>query len=114
MPEIPVSIKFSVMIITHKSCPLCGSEKISNFLNATDHLLTRESFDIFNCMSCGFVFTQGIPSSAEIGKYYQSQDYISHSDTRKGAMNKLYHFGRAIMLNKKHGMVKKVSKGKRP
>jgi 2-polyprenyl-3-methyl-5-hydroxy-6-metoxy-1,4-benzoquinol methylase len=101
------------MIITHKNCPLCGSEKISEFLKAKDHLLTYETFNIFKCLSCGFVFTQDIPSSGEIGRYYQSQDYISHSDTRKGLMNKLYHLGRTIMLKNKYGMVKKFAKGKK-
>ena len=48
----------------------------------------------------------------EIGKYYQSQDYVSHSDTRKGLMNKLYHFGRTIMLKKKYRMVNKEANGK--
>lgn len=101
------------MVITHNSCPLCGSENISAFIKATDHLLTRESYDIFKCGSCNFLLTQGVPPADEIGKYYQSQDYISHSDTRKGLMNKLYHLGRALMLKKKYGMVKKVAKGKR-
>jgi 2-polyprenyl-3-methyl-5-hydroxy-6-metoxy-1,4-benzoquinol methylase len=100
------------MVITHKSCPLCGSENISVFLKATDHLLTFESFDIFKCCSCGFLFTQDVPDADEIGKYYHSQDYVSHSDTRKGLMNKLYHFGRTIMLKKKYRMVNKVVKGK--
>lgn len=100
------------MVITYKSCPLCGSDNISVFLKATDHLLTNESFNIFQCHSCHFLFTQDVPDAKEIGKYYQSADYISHSDTRKGLMNKLYHFGRTIMLKKKYGMVKKVAKGK--
>jgi len=104
--------KTEMMIITHKNCPLCGSENISACLKATDHLLTHEPFNIFKCLSCGFVFTQDIPSADEIGRYYKSQDYISHSDIRKGLMNKLYHFGRTIMLKKKYGMVKKVAIGK--
>ena len=101
------------MVITHKNCPLCGSENISASLEATDHLLTHETFKIFNCRSCNFTFTQDIPPSEEIGKYYKSQDYISHSDTRKGLMNKLYHLGRTVMLKKKSGMVSKVAKGKK-
>jgi 2-polyprenyl-3-methyl-5-hydroxy-6-metoxy-1,4-benzoquinol methylase len=99
------------MVITHNNCPLCGAENISASLKATDHLLTRELFEIFKCNSCGFLFTQGVPPADEIGKYYQSQDYISHSDNRKGLMNKLYHFGRTLMLKKKYGMVNKVAKG---
>jgi 2-polyprenyl-3-methyl-5-hydroxy-6-metoxy-1,4-benzoquinol methylase len=100
------------MLINYKSCPLCGSQSISAFLKARDNLLTHESFDIYQCHSCNFRFTQDVPAPDEIGKYYQSQDYVSHSDTRKGVMNKLYHFGRSIMLKKKYGMMKKETIGK--
>ena len=99
------------MVIQHPNCPLCGSEKISEYLKAKDHLLTQETFEINKCDFCGFVFTQNTPAVNEIGRYYQSQDYVSHSDTRKGLMNKIYHLGRSLMLRKKYGMVKKVSKG---
>jgi 2-polyprenyl-3-methyl-5-hydroxy-6-metoxy-1,4-benzoquinol methylase len=100
------------MVTTHKNCPLCGSQDISAFLKAKDHLLTHETFNIFRCHSCDFRFTQDTPSAEVIGKYYQSLDYISHSDTRKGLMNKLYHFGRTFMLKKKYRMVRTVAKGK--
>ena len=100
------------MTITHKTCPLCGSEKIDNFLRAQDFLLTHESFGIDRCGSCGFTFTQDVPAASEIGRYYKSQDYISHSDTRKGLMNKLYHLGRSFMLKKKYRMVRKVTGGR--
>lgn len=101
------------MVITYENCPLCGSENITACMKAKDHLLTCETFDIFKCLSCGFVFTQNVPPFDEIGRYYQSQDYISHSDTHKGLMNKLYHVGRTLMLKKKHAMVKKVAKGRK-
>jgi 2-polyprenyl-3-methyl-5-hydroxy-6-metoxy-1,4-benzoquinol methylase len=101
------------MVNTYNNCPLCGSLKISPFLKAKDHLLSNESFDIYQCQSCSFRFTRDVPPPKEIGKYYQSQDYISHSDTRKGLMNQLYHFGRTMMLKKKYRMVRKVSKGKK-
>ena len=38
---------------------------------------------------------------AEIGKYYETPDYISHTDTRKGAMNNIYHYVRSYMLGRK-------------
>ncbi len=100
------------MPITYKNCPLCKSDKISAFLKAEDHLLTHETFDIFRCLNCSFVFTQGVPATDQIGQYYQSPDYISHSDTRKGMMNKIYHLGRAVMLRKKYRMIRKAAKGK--
>jgi len=99
------------MFVTYTNCPLCDSKNIAEFLKAKDHLLTKEQFSIWKCSNCGFTFTQGIPTADEIGKYYQSEDYVSHSDSDKGVMNKLYHLGRSYMLKKKHGMVRKASKG---
>jgi len=101
------------MVTTYKNCPLCGSENISACIKAKDHLVTGEIFNIFTCHTCGFIFTQGVPAADEIGRYYRSTDYISHSDTRKGLMNKLYHLGRTIMLKKKHGMVRKIARGRK-
>ncbi len=100
------------MIISYKSCPLCNSDGIAQHFAAKDHLLTGEAFEIWQCGACGFLFTQSTPSSDEIGKYYQSHDYVSHSDTRKGLMNKVYHLGRNFMLRKKFGMVDRVAKNK--
>jgi 2-polyprenyl-3-methyl-5-hydroxy-6-metoxy-1,4-benzoquinol methylase len=77
-----------------------------------DHLLSAETFPVVKCQDCGFVFTQEVPAPEEIGKYYQSQDYVSHSDTRKGLMNKVYHLSRNFMLGKKYRMVKATSPGK--
>ena len=44
---------------------------------------------------------------AEIGKYYETPDYISHTDTRKGAMNNIYHYVRSYMLGRKARLVAK-------
>ncbi|NDV65725.1 class I SAM-dependent methyltransferase [Bacteroides sp. 224] len=88
-----------------KSCPLCGSTQIKHSLTCMDFYASRERFEVFSCEACGFVFTQGIPSGDEINKYYESSDYISHSDTKKGLMNTLYHRVRKYMLNKKARMV---------
>ena len=42
---------------------------------------------------------------AEIGRYYETPDYISHSDTKKGAMNSVYHRVRSYMLKRKARLV---------
>jgi 2-polyprenyl-3-methyl-5-hydroxy-6-metoxy-1,4-benzoquinol methylase len=98
--------------ISHRNCPLCGSADIAKRLVAKDFMLTGESFEIWQCNVCSFIFSRDVPSPEEIGRYYRSQDYISHSDTKKGLMNKLYHLSRNIMLGKKYRMVNKVAKGK--
>ena len=50
---------------------------------------------------------------AEIGKYYETPDYISHTDTRKGAMNTIYHYVRSYMLGRKARLVAREAHRKR-
>ncbi len=96
-------------MIHHKQCPLCESTDISKNLYCTDHFISKEVFPIGKCLKCGFLFTQDIPDEKEIGSYYESEDYISHSDTAKGFSNKLYHLARNFMLKRKIGIVRKVT-----
>lgn len=90
-------------------CPVCGQTDFNKVMTCTDHYATGESFDLYRCKKCGFLFTQNAPVEAEIGRYYESPDYISHSDTRKGLMNSVYHRVRKHMLSKKAGLVKACS-----
>ena len=54
---------------------------------------------------CGFLFTQNFPVEGEIGRYYATPNYISHSDTRKGLVNFVYHWVRKYMLGCKVSLV---------
>ena len=96
-------------MVHHNVCPLCSSEKISLHFRCTDHFVSKKDFAIFKCSACGFLFTQDYPEEAEIGSYYESDDYISHSDTSKGFSNKLYRLARKIMLGRKKDLIKKIT-----
>ena len=96
-------------MIHHESCPLCSSEMISLHFRCTDHFISKESFEIFRCSSCGFLFTQNYPDENEIHRYYESDEYISHSDTSAGIINKVYHLVRQLMLKRKRGIIKKIT-----
>ena len=95
--------------ITHDSCPLCKGSNIKKRFTCKDRFATGEMFDIYECPDCGFVFTQGYPDEKEIGKYYESQTYISHSNTKKGVVNRIYHIVRDIMMRRKVRMIKKLT-----
>ena len=66
-----------------------------------DYTVSRETFKIVACDKCGFKFTNPRPAPDELGKYYQSEEYVSHSGTKKGLVNKLYHWVRNYTLGKK-------------
>jgi 2-polyprenyl-3-methyl-5-hydroxy-6-metoxy-1,4-benzoquinol methylase len=88
-------------VITHDKCPLCKSSAIKKRFACVDEFATGEQFDIFECTACGFAFTQNVPDEKEIDRYYESPTYISHSNTSKGFVNRVYHIVRRIMLQKK-------------
>ena len=96
--------------MTHlNNCPLCTSAEIRLNLICLDHFKSRESFPLWSCSVCGFTFTQDHPDEKEIGKYYESEDYISHSDSSKGLVNKIYRLVRKRMLRKKRSIIKEES-----
>ena len=96
-------------MVHHNVCPLCSSEKIYLHLRCTDHFISKEKFDLFKCPVCEFVFTQDYPEENNIQVYYESEDYISHSNTSKGFSNKVYHLVRNAMLGKKRGIIRNVT-----
>lgn len=93
-----------------ESCPICEKTTFSDHLICTDYFATNETFELKKCNSCGFVFTQNFPIERFIGKYYEVPNYISHSDTKTGIVNYLYHFARNFMLKRKCGLVVSESK----
>jgi len=95
--------------ITYNQCPSCGCASIYPAVSAKDHTVTHEMFEIWHCDDCTLRFTQNVPGAAAIGRYYQSADYVSHSDTEKGLINRLYHLVRNYTLSGKKKLLQKVT-----
>ncbi|MGP8214329.1 MAG: class I SAM-dependent methyltransferase [Bacteroidia bacterium] len=89
---------------TLTNCPICNSSSFTPFLECTDYTVSKNKFTIVQC-SCGFRFTNPRPEEKEAGKYYQSEDYISHSNTKKGLVNSLYQVARKFTLRSKLKLV---------
>lgn len=91
------------------ACPICKNTALQAQLKCQDYTVSQEVFQIVYCPNCETGITQNMPSLEAIGKYYQSENYISHSDTKKGFMNQLYHLVRQYMLRQKLQLVQKYS-----
>src|SRR6478672_6166143 len=100
-------------MIHYEQCPVCGGTLFHPFLKAKDHTVSKEEFQLVQCDQCQFVFTQDVPDELSIGPYYQSQNYISHSNTQTGLINKMYHRVRTITLRSKRNLVEKESRIKK-
>ncbi|MEY4384283.1 MAG: hypothetical protein RI995_1825 [Bacteroidota bacterium] len=94
------------------NCPVCQSQHIESFLEAKDYTVSGEYFKIVQCRNCDFLFTNPRPSAEEAGKYYQSENYISHSNTSEGLINTLYHWVRTITLKQKTNWIQPYQKSK--
>jgi len=85
-------------MIHYTGCPICSSNNIQQQLSAKDHTVSQHIFSIWHCNDCTARFTQDVPGQDAIGAYYASENYISHSDTKKGIINSLYHLVRKRTL----------------
>lgn len=92
------------------SCPLCGSTHLVSEKLYIDRYVSGEKFTLVRCTRCDFLFTQNFPDQSIIGNYYESKDYISHSDTHKGVVNSLYHQVRKWMINRKFNILRTALK----
>ena len=99
--------------IHYTNCPVCGSADLKNVLAAKDHTVSGETFQISECNGCSLRFTQDVPDAEGIIPFYKSEDYISHTDTSKGLVNRLYQLVRKKTLKKKRKLVEKITGSKK-
>ena len=95
-----------------EECPVCNNDKIINHIICKDHMLTGESFSITQCSNCSFLFTNPRPIAENIGKYYQSEKYISHSNKANNLINLVYKFVRKFTLSQKVKLINTISSEK--
>ncbi len=92
-------------------CPICNKIDFANLLHTKDYSLTNESFEIIECAHCTLRYTFPIPSIDQIAPYYNFPEYISHTDTTSGWMNKMYHAVRNRTLDQKSSWVQSLFTG---
>jgi 2-polyprenyl-3-methyl-5-hydroxy-6-metoxy-1,4-benzoquinol methylase len=87
------------------ACPVCNNGNINPLLTVKDHSVSKEEFVVWQCSNCTLRFTQDVPDENNIGRYYKSEDYISHTNTDKGFVNKAYQKVRDYTLQQKAKLI---------
>ena len=95
--------------IHYTQCPVCGSASIKEVFGVKDFTVSNEVFNVVECTNCTLRFTQDVPDKDTISPYYRSEDYISHTNTRKGLINGLYHAVRKRTIVQKRKLIAKVT-----
>ncbi len=82
---------------------------MKSYLKTNDFFLTKESFELLHDEALDMLVTH--PKPGNIIKYYQSDNYISHTDQTKTVADRLYQRVKRINLKNKLALVKKSAKG---
>lgn len=85
-----------------------------HFLTVKDHSVSKEIFDLYHDEELDMLITSPQPELQNLGKYYESEDYISHTDNKRSLFEKAYHFVKNIALQNKLNLInsEQTQKGK--
>lgn len=95
-----------------EQCPACHSNDIQSKFECKDHFLSQELFEVFSCAKCDLLFTNPRPDPQEIGKYYASENYISHTDKGNSIINQIYKLARTFTIRQKSKMLTSLTNNK--
>lgn len=76
-----------------------------HFLTVKDHSVSKEIFDLYYDEELDMLITSPQPELQNLGKYYESEDYISHTDNKRSLFEKAYHFVKNIALQNKLNLI---------
>lgn len=82
------------------------------FLTIKDHSVSKENFELYRDESSDLVYTHPQPSEKDLPKYYESDDYISHTDGKRSLFEKGYHFVKNIALKNKLNLINNLQLNK--
>jgi 2-polyprenyl-3-methyl-5-hydroxy-6-metoxy-1,4-benzoquinol methylase len=92
-----------------EKCPICKEKSFENSIICKDYSVSKESFAITKCKGCGLLLTNPRPDESVIGNYYESEDYISHSDKANNLINLLYKTVRYFTLRNKRKTLERLT-----
>ena len=96
------------------SCPFSEKKTVlKNYINVKDHSNTQEEFTIVSCETSNFLFTNPRPKESEIFKYYDFEDYISHTNKESDFISKLYQIARSYSIKRKNKLISKLINSKK-
>lgn len=84
---------------------------MNKYLSVKDYLVSGESFDLHYDPHLDLLKTFPQPKLEDLSKYYESQDYISHTDEKSGLFSSLYQLVKKWSLQKKATLIFQQNNG---
>ena len=95
-----------------QSEPYANEKDLIPFLSCIDHTVSRETFQLLLDTSTNLLVTSPRPSLDKLSAYYESEDYISHTDSKRSIMDKAYQVIKNYSVKKKVKMINGLSGSK--
>ncbi len=89
------------------NCPLCDAKEFQAYLQPYHWRKTKKVFSVVECKHCKHLYTKDAPSEGEIGPYYDSETYISHTDKKSSLFDRVYGLVKRYMLSRKWNWIKR-------
>lgn len=80
---------------------------LQTFLTCRDYSVSGELYQVKLNKEFDMLVTTPVPKN--LGKYYKSEDYISHTDAKDSLFDKAYHFVKTITLKRKLKLINSFS-----
>lgn len=77
----------------------------SPFLVVKDYSVSGEDFELLKSTTFEILKTNPQPSSELLPRYYESEDYISHTDGQRTVFEKAYHFVKKRAVSQKVNLI---------
>jgi 2-polyprenyl-3-methyl-5-hydroxy-6-metoxy-1,4-benzoquinol methylase len=74
-------------------------QNLQHFLDCKDHTVSGEVYQVMINTEFDMLVTNPVPKN--LGDYYKSEDYISHTDSKKSLLDKVYQSVKNITLKRK-------------
>ena len=82
------------------------------YIKVQDHSVSNENFELLLDSDLQLLKTHPQPAIENLGSYYESEDYISHTDAKRSLFEKIYHIVKSYSLKKKVGLINSYHKEK--
>ncbi len=73
----------------------------THYLKCKDYAVSGRVFDLLYDETKDMLITSPVPKQEELSKYYESEDYISHSDSRRNSLEWVYGVAKKWSINRK-------------
>lgn len=84
---------------------------MEKYIATEDFLVSGEGFNLLYHPDLDLLKTDPVPSVENLPDYYESEDYISHTDGKKGLVDKIYQFVKSWSIKRKVSLISELNGG---